>query len=65
MKESMVFHAGTKTENNRTEKKGGRVRAVSSFGKDFKEAVKVSCASISKISFEGMYCMKDIGFDLG
>ncbi|MDZ4846664.1 MAG: phosphoribosylamine--glycine ligase [Chitinophagales bacterium] len=64
VKESMVFHAGTKTENNETVTSGGRVLAVSSFGKDFKEAVKVSYASIDKISFEGMYCRKDIGFDL-
>jgi len=63
-KESMVFHAGTKTENNETVTSGGRVLAVSSFGKDFKEAVTVSYASIDKISFEGMYCRKDIGFDL-
>jgi len=64
VKESMVFHAGTKTENNETVTSGGRVLAVSSFGKDFKEAVIVSYASIDKISFEGMYCRKDIGFDL-
>jgi len=64
VKESMVFHAGTKTENNETVTSGGRVLAVSSFGKDFKEAVTVSYASIDKISFEGMYCRKDIGFDL-
>ncbi len=64
VKESMVFHAGTKTENNQTVTSGGRVLAVSSFGNDFKEAVKVSYASINKISFDGMYCRKDIGFDL-
>ncbi len=62
--DSMVFHAGTKKENGQLLTNGGRVLAVSSYGKNFSEALKASYESISKISFEGMYCRRDIGLDL-
>ena len=61
---SIVFHAGTKQQNGNILTNGGRVLAVSSFGKDFREAVKLSYDSIGKIQFDGMYCRKDIGGDL-
>jgi phosphoribosylamine--glycine ligase len=64
VKESMVFHAGTKTNNNRIETNGGRVLAVTSYGADFNEALKTSFKSMKEINFEGMYYRKDIGFDL-
>jgi len=43
---------------------GGRVIACTSFGKDFKEALKISYKSINKICFNGMNFRTDIGFDL-
>lgn len=43
---------------------GGRVLAVTSFGKDISEATSKSYQSITKISFEKMYYRKDIGKDL-
>lgn len=61
---SMVFHAGTKYDHEHLLTNGGRVLAVSSFGKDFKEALTRSYESIKKIRFEGKYYRDDIGFDL-
>jgi phosphoribosylamine--glycine ligase len=43
---------------------GGRVLAVTSYGKNIEFAVKKSYESIEKISFEGMNYRKDIGADL-
>ncbi len=64
IKDCMIFHAGTKRNNGKLLTNGGRVLAVSSFGKDHKQALKSSYNTISKISFEGMFCRKDIGWDL-
>ena len=60
---SIVFHAGTK-ENKNLLTNGGRVLAVSSYGKDAQDAVQRSLKDIEKISFDKMYYRKDIGFDL-
>ena len=62
--ESMVFHAGTTVENGNVVSHGGRVLAVTSFGKDFEEAIKKSYQNIEKLRFDKMYYRKDIGFDL-
>jgi len=64
VKASIVFHAGTKFANGKLLTSGGRVLAVSSFGKNISEALRTSYASIAKISFEGMYCRRDIGMDV-
>ncbi|MFD2892253.1 phosphoribosylamine--glycine ligase [Flavobacterium chuncheonense] len=61
---SIVFHAGTKLEKDTVVTSGGRVLAVTSYGNDFKEAIKKSYENIDKISFEKMNFRKDIGFDL-
>jgi phosphoribosylamine--glycine ligase len=63
VKDSIVFHAGTKL-NNTLVSNGGRVLAVSSYGKDPIDAVQRSLTSIKKINFSKMYYRKDIGFDL-
>jgi phosphoribosylamine--glycine ligase len=62
--ESIVFHAGTKSSNNKVQTNGGRVLAVTSYGNDFKDALQTSYKNIQEIEFEGMYYRKDIGFDL-
>jgi phosphoribosylamine--glycine ligase len=62
--ESLVFHAGTKNENNSTLTNGGRVLAITSFGETLKKATENCYREIKKISFKEMYYRKDIGFDL-
>jgi phosphoribosylamine--glycine ligase len=62
--ESIVFHAGTKIDNERVVSNGGRVLAVTSYGDTFQEAIKKSYQSIEKLHFDTMYYRKDIGFDL-
>jgi len=63
-KDKMIFHAGTKQEGDDIKTSGGRVLAVTSFGKDYQEAVEASYKIISKINFERINYRKDIGFDL-
>lgn len=62
--DSLVFHAGTTEKEGVICTNGGRVLAITSFGKDFKEALDTSYKNLSKIDFDGMYYRKDIGFDL-
>jgi phosphoribosylamine--glycine ligase len=61
---SVVFHAGTKSENGKILTNGGRVIAVSSYGVNKAEALALSFANAQKIQFENKYFRKDIGFDL-
>ena len=61
---STVFHAGTKTMDGEVVTNGGRVLAVTSLGEDFKKALETSYKNLEKISFEGMYYRRDLGFDL-
>ena len=62
--DSIVFHAGTKADNEFVVSNGGRVLAVTSYGNDFQEAIKKSYQNIEKLHFDTMYFRKDIGFDL-
>lgn len=62
--DSMVFHAGTKLENNKTFTNGGRVLAITSLADDLQTALKNSYNNIKKIEFDKMNYRKDIGFDL-
>ena len=60
----LIFHAGTIKKDNTFITNGGRVLAVTSMAKDFKQALKSSYSQIDKINFDGMNYRKDIGFDL-
>jgi phosphoribosylamine--glycine ligase len=62
--ESIVFHAGTKLQNNKVVTDGGRVISVSSYGRSMQEALDTSYKSAGEITFEGKYFRKDLGFDL-
>lgn len=64
IEDSIVFHAGTTLENEKVVTNGGRVMAITSYGKDFKEALKTSYKNVEKLKFEGINYRKDIGFDL-
>lgn len=64
IKTSYVFHAGAKHDKGEVITSGGRVMAITSFGEDFKSALKTSYQNIDKISFDKMNFRKDIGFDL-
>jgi len=61
--DSIIFHAGTKQEDF-IKTNGGRVLALTSFGETHEDALKKSFDSAERISFEGKYYRKDIGFDL-
>jgi len=61
---SIVFHAGTSVSGDDAVTAGGRVLAVTSYGDDFKEAIKKSYQNIALLHFDKMYFRTDIGFDL-
>ncbi len=63
--DSIVFHAGTKLVNGEVYTNGGRVLTVTSYGNSIPEAVAKSKKLLEKISFEGMYYRKDIGYEFG
>ncbi|MFI8603741.1 phosphoribosylamine--glycine ligase [Cellulophaga baltica] len=64
IKDATVFHAGTTLVDGKVLTFGGRVLAVTAFGSDFKEALKLSYQNIEKLNFEKMNYRKDLGFDL-
>ncbi len=61
---SLIFHAGTALDGDKVITNGGRVIAVTSFGKDHREAIKKSYQNVDKLHFDRMYYRRDLGFDL-
>ena len=62
--DSIVFHAGTVSDGPAVTTSGGRVLAVTSYGKDPATALKKSYESVGKIEFDKSYFRSDIGFDV-
>ena len=64
IEDSIVFHAGTKLADGQVVTNGGRVMAVSSFGRKMTEALQRSYMNVAKINFKDMNYRRDIGKDL-
>jgi phosphoribosylamine--glycine ligase len=64
IEDSIAFHAGTSSKNGHICTDGGRVIAISSYGQNMNEALARSYKNAEKITFDGMYYRKDLGFDL-
>ena len=56
----VVFHSGTKFDNENIVTNGGRVIGITAKGKTVKEAGEKVYENIKKIDFEGMHYRKDI-----
>ncbi len=61
---SILFHAGTTMKEDKLVTNGGRVLAISSYGKDKNEALAASFSNANLITYTGKNYRKDIGFDL-
>ncbi|MCD4773227.1 MAG: phosphoribosylamine--glycine ligase [Bacteroidales bacterium] len=64
MEDCIIFHAGTKLDSNKVVTNGGRVLAVTSYGKTMDEALEKSYKNAAKIKFDGSYYRSDLGFDI-
>jgi len=64
IKDSIPFHAGSIIKDGKIVTSGGRVMAMTSYGKTYQEAIKKSYQNIALLHFDKMYYRKDIGFDL-
>ena len=59
--DSVVFHSGTALKDGQIVTNGGRVIAVSSYGKNKEEALQKSFEEANKIEFKDKYFRRDIG----
>ena len=58
---AVVFHAGTKLENEKVLTNGGRVLGVTALGSDINQAIKNAYSAVDKIKWDGVHYRKDIG----
>ncbi len=63
-KDCVIFHSGTKISDGKIVTSGGRVLAVSGWGKTMEEALNASYTNARLVSFDNIYYRTDIGFDL-
>ena len=59
--EAVVFHAGTKLENQQVFTNGGRVLGITAVGDNFEDAIAKTYEAMDKVNFTGMFYRKDIG----
>ena len=64
LEEVLPFHAGTKDSDSQIVTNGGRVIALTAFGKTMDEALAKSYKGAETITFDKKYFRSDIGFDL-
>ncbi len=64
VKDSILFHAGSRMNDGQVLTNGGRVIAITSLHESWKKALDQSYYSAQLLDFEGVYYRKDIGFDL-
>ncbi len=64
VKDSLIFHAGTKESEGKLVTNGGRVLAITSLAETKEKALETCLKNAELINFEGKYYRKDIGFDL-
>jgi phosphoribosylamine--glycine ligase len=62
-KDSLVFHAGTKSDKDKIITNGGRVLSVTSFAETVYEAVEKSRDVLEQIDYDGIYYRRDIGYE--
>jgi phosphoribosylamine--glycine ligase len=61
VEDAVVFHAGTKLDQNVLKTAGGRVLGVTASGRTLAEAIRHTYDAIPPIHFDGMHYRKDIG----
>jgi phosphoribosylamine--glycine ligase len=59
----IIFHSGTKIKDEEIVTNGGRVLAITSYGNSIQNATKNAQQQLNKITFEGAYFRKDIGYE--
>ena len=64
VEKSIIFHSGTQKKGNKLMTNGGRVMAITSFGRTIEDALSKSYDNANKVKFDGKYFRKDIGYDL-
>lgn len=62
-KDSLLFHAGTKSENGEVVTSGGRVLCITSYDMSVYDAAQRSLSALKQIRYEGIYYRKDIGYE--
>lgn len=60
-KDTVVFHAGTKLENNNLVTSGGRVLGVTSLGGSLEAAIEQVYKAVDKVKFDRCFFRRDIG----
>jgi phosphoribosylamine--glycine ligase len=62
--DTIVFHAGTKAQDDKITTNGGRVIALTGMGRTMVSAIEKSQKLARKVKFKNRYYRKDIGLDL-